>query len=270
MSKIEDKEGEFNEFMDELEDFLGKSSQSKEEDNVKEGIQGYLDLIDPASESVMPALPSLGSVKRVKDIQSSLGSAGKTEAKDSNKLIGKVSHFFKKSTNEKVDSSAIRENIATLLQPGKAKSLSKSFENKPKMTRASSALDLFNAPKKLSLDQFIRPEAEKVQDFTPQSKSSDQKWSYKERKVSLEAQPVRKQPVQKVAEKHKYEWDDIQDPVEKQNAILAKYGLKPRKNASEQEREEDELDDILNYECSEDVGRCQTTLRFCYLSSFEL
>ena len=265
MNRIEDKEGEFNEFMDELEDFLGKSSQSKEEDSVKEGIQGYLDLIDQKSESVMPSLPSLGSVKRVKDIQSSLGSAGKTEAKDSNKLIGKVSHFFKKSTNEKVDSSAIRENIATLLQPGKAKSLSKSFESKPKMTRASSALDLFNSPRKLSLDQYIRPETEKMEDFTPQRKSSDQKWSYKERKVSVEAQPA-KQPASlsaKVADKHKYEWDDISDPVEKQNAILAKYGLKPRKNASEQEKEEDELDDILNYECSEDVGRCQP--KFCFL-----
>ena len=260
MSRIEDKEGEFNEFMDELESFLGKSSQSKEENNVKEGIQGYLDLIDPESESAMPALPSLGSVKRVKEIQSSLGSAAcKTEAKDSTKLIGKVSHFFKKSTNEKVDSSAIRENIATLLQPGKAKSLSKSFENKPKMTRASSALDLFNAPRKLSLDQYIRPETEKVQDLSPQRKSSaDQKWSYKERKVSMDAQPAKK-PASlssaKVAEKHKYEWDDISDPVEKQNAILAKYGLKPRKKASEQEKEEEELDDILNYECSEDVGR---------------
>ena len=255
MNKIEDKEDEFNEFMDELEDFLGKSSHSKEEDNVKEGIQGYLDLIDPESESAMPALPSLGSVKRVRDIKSSLGSAGKTETKDTNRLIGKVSHFFKKSTNEKVDSSAIRENIATLLQPGKAKSIGKTFENKPKMTRASSAIDLFNAPKKLSLDQFIRPETEKTQDF---KKSSEHQWSYKERKVSTSTPPVPKpesRSVNREAEKHKYEWDDIEDPIEKQNAILAKYGLKPRKNASEQEREDDELDDILNYENSEDVGR---------------
>ena len=65
-----------------------------------------------------------------------------------------------------------------------------------------------------------------------------------------------------MAEKHKYEWDNIKDPVEKQNAILAKYGLKPRKLASELDREEEEMDDILNYECSEDVNRCKTKLNF--------
>ena len=258
MSNIEDKEGEFNEFMDELEDFLGKSSHSKEEDSVKEGIQGYLDLIDDQeSEAAVPKLPSIGSVKKVRDIKSSLSSAGKVETKDSNKLIGKVSHFFKKSTNEKVDSAAIRENIATLLQPGKAKTLSKSFESKPKMARASSALDLSTGPRKLSLDQFIRPEAEKTLELNSPKKNSEQKWSYKERK-SETPRPLVEKVAEKVAEKHKYEWDNIKDPVEKQNAILAKYGLKPRKLASELDREEEEMDDILNYECSEDVNRCKT------------
>ena len=252
---IVDKEDEFNDFMDELDNFLGKNSFSKEEIDVKEGIQGYLDLIDTQSQQDSRQLPVIGSVKRVKDIQSSLSTEKKAEEKEKTKLIGKVSHFFKKSTNEKVDSSAIRENIATLLQPGKAKILGKSFESKPKLARANSALDLTSAPKKVSLKQFTQPQSDTL---IPAKRKTAQEWSFKQPKP----QPKEKQDSRILArqkesaedEKYKYEWDGIEDPLQKQNAILAKYGLKPRKQKTEQE-EEDDLEDILNYECTDEVNR---------------
>ena len=247
-----DKEGEFNEFMDELEAFMGKTSNSKEETDVKEGIQGYLNLIDPEAGQDKAALPSLGSVRRISDIKSSLTSGANTEVKETNKLIGKVSHFFKKSTNEKVDSSVIRDNIANLLQPGKAKTLGKSFEKQSKLTRATSALDL-GPSKKLNIDQFFKPKVESVEAIPNPKKQS---WSYKEPKPPKLEHKIAEMMAKKAPapSQYKNEWDDIEDPIEKQNAILAKYGLKPVKTKTEEE-EDEELEDILNYECTDEMSR---------------
>ena len=140
-NKIVDKEKKFDDFLQELDDFMEGTSKTQEEETIKDGIKSYLDLIEPGQRRNEGALPEVGSARKIKDIKSKLSysdSASNTK-RDNSKLIGKVSNFFKKLTNEKCDSTAIKENIA---------SLSKSFESKPKLTRSSSCKTWFETNEK--------------------------------------------------------------------------------------------------------------------------
>ena len=145
MAQLKDRNEEFNNFMSELKDYMHEKSDSTEQENVKDNIRQYLKLIEPPAKNKRnPLLPEIGSARKVSDIKDSLSSNGEREfSKQVNKkMIGKVSHFFKKNTNEKLNSKVVQENIASLLEPGKAKLIKDSLEQKPKIKRSSSVIEI--------------------------------------------------------------------------------------------------------------------------------
>merc|ERR1712106_734958 len=263
-NQIIDKEKEFDDFLKELDVFMEGTSKNKEEENIKDGIKGYLDLIETEERRTETSLPEIGSARKIKDIKSKLSSSDSNSnvKKDNSKLIGKVSHFFKKSTNERVDSTAIKENIATLLQPGKAKIISKSFESKPKLTRSSSVAELpiSKLPKKMNFLSNKKDEKD-ILPAIPRSKKTYVNTSIKSEYKAPEVLEVKKSTF--VPKKYKSEWEDITDPEEKRNAILAKHGLKPMKKPKEDD--DSDIEDILNYENKDEMSEYEKDLKQRYL-----
>ena len=102
---------------------MNESSKSSEQQNVKGNIRQYLELIEPKQSSHRTEMPDISSARKIRDIKQSLNSSSeKSSSKTVNTdLIGKVTHFFKKNTNQKLDSNVVKENITSLLEPGKAK-----------------------------------------------------------------------------------------------------------------------------------------------------
>eukprot|EP00092_Neocalanus_flemingeri_P039775 GFUD01043315.1.p1 GENE.GFUD01043315.1~~GFUD01043315.1.p1 ORF type:complete len:2211 (+),score=819.60 GFUD01043315.1:247-6879(+) len=264
-NQIVDKDKEFDDFLSELDDFMAGTSKTREEEDIKYGIKGYLDLIEPGPKKNDPSLPEIGSARKIKDIKSKLSAPDESNnnKKDNSKLIGKVSHFFKKSTNEKCDSAVIKENIATLLQPGKAKILSKSFESKPKLTRSSSVAEIPRPKltKNMSFQPFQKEEKNKLEPL-PKSKKTYVNTSLKS-ESKVEPPKLLEKKSSYVPKKYKSEWEDITDPEEKRNAILAKHGLKPMKK--ERDDDDSDIEDILNYENKEEMSQYEKDLKQRYL-----
>jgi len=213
------------------------------------------------------SLPEIGAAKKIKDIKTKLSSESATNSKNVNaKLIGKVSHFFKKSTKEKCDSAAIKDNISSLLQPGKAKVLTKSFEAGPKLTRSASVVELPRA--KLPKKTIFQPKIEQF-DIVPSkprpSVSSNKAPQRPEKKSEVpKISAVRDERKSSfVPKKYKSEWEDITDPEEKRNAILAKHGLKPMKKPKEDD--DSDIEEILNYENKDEMAKYENDLKQQYL-----
>ena len=259
-NQIVDKDLEFDEFLRELDHFMKDTSKTDEENDAKKNIKGYLDLIVPAATKEESALPTIGPVRNINDIRSKLLQERESQESkaDNSKLIGKVSHFFKKNTKEKVDSSVLKENITSLLQPGKAKILSKSFEEKPKMTRCNSLMEIPRS----KLKKFTQKDQKN--DIIPPTESKPQKtWKYKQEQHSNKLKPkMSLNPELVQRPKFKSEWDAYTDPIEKQNAILAKHGLKPVRSKDDSDSD---IEDILNYENKDDMAKYEKDLKQRYL-----
>ena len=103
-----------------------KSSSTTAEEQFKTHLKGYINLIEDEQITSKKSLPKLPSGVNISDIKGHLSNSRieKTEKKDTKNSIGKVSTFFKKSTNESCkNNKLIKDNIASLLQPGKASSI---------------------------------------------------------------------------------------------------------------------------------------------------
>ena len=277
VSKIKDRDAEFEDFMAELSSYMNEKSDTDEKEAVKDNIRQYLQLIGSSENNRNSTLPSIGSARKVRDIKESLSTkSDKDNSKQVNtNLIGKVSHFFKKNTNEKLNSNVVKENIASLLEPGKAKLVKESLEKKPKIKRSSSVIDLpvSKGQNKLLFENKIN----NADDSGPSLASLKERqfntnFKYKNRgndnldsiKVMGSTKSAKKEPV-------KSQWDQYEDPEEKRKAILAKHGLKftPRQN------DDSEMEEILNYESKDDMKEYERELKQRYFlcdaedSSFE-
>ena len=263
VSQIKDRDDEFEKFMCELNDYMNDKSDTMEQEAVKDNIRHYLDMIDTSTSiSKHEKLPSIGSAIKVKEIRDNLTSNKMkelTSTQVNTNLIGKVSHFFKKNTNEKVNSNVIKENITSLLEPGKAKIMKANLEKKPKLKRSLSFVDM---PKtKLNKDLFEREtQKESLVPSLHALKERQSNWSFnyaKEEKDSFKVEsPQNKEPVKPI----KSQWDTFTDPEEKKKAILAKHGLKYI-----QRKEKDaDIDEILNYESKDDMKAYERELKQRY------
>ena len=263
VSQIKDRDDEFEKFMFELNDYMNDKSNTMEQEAVKDNIRHYLDMIDTStSKSKHEKLPSIGSARKVKEIKDNLTSNKMkelTSTQVNTNLIGKVSHFFKKNTNEKVNSSVIKENITSLLEPGKAKIMKANLEMKPKLKRSLSFVDM---PKtKLNKDLFERQtQKESLVPSLHALKERQSNWSFNYAKEGKDSFKVESPPNIEPLKPIKSQWDTFTDPEEKKKAILAKHGLKYI-----QRKEKDaDIDEILNYESKDDMKAYERELKQRY------
>ena len=263
VSQIKDRDDEFEKFMFELNDYMNDKSNTMEQEAVKDNIRHYLDMIDTStSKSKHEKLPSIGSSRKVKEIKDNLTSNKMkelTSTQVNTNLIGKVSHFFKKNTNEKVNSNVIKENITSLLEPGKAKIMKANLEMKPKLKRSLSFVDM---PKtKLNKDLFERQtQKESLVPSLHALKERQSNWSFNYAKEGKDSFKVESPPNIEPHKPIKSQWDTFTDPEEKKKAILAKHGLKYI-----QRKEKDaDIDEILNYESKDDMKAYERELKQRY------
>ena len=257
------KEDEFEVFMNDLEHFSNKSSSNKEEKIFKKELKEYLGF---RAENKNIVLPHIETPFKLADIQSRLAeSSNKSLPKPSNKTaIGKVSTFFKKSTKESCNNAKImKENIESLLQPGKTKLLKSSFEAKPNLRRSVSAIEI--VPGRLNVNKFVsppQPEEKKILHRERQHifQSKEEK---KYMPSSISTTKEFKQKDSLTVSKENSVWSDIEDPEERKNAILAKYGFKPAKNKLENEEDSD-IEDYLNYEHGSEIADYEEQLKAQY------
>ena len=266
VSQIKDRDDEFEKFMCELNEYMNDKSDTMEQEAVKDNIRHYLEMIDTSTSNYKhEKLPTIGSARKVKDIKDNLTSSKQkeyTSTQVNTNLIGKVSHFFKKNTNEKVNSNVIKENIASLLEPGKAKVMKANLEKKPKLKRSLSFVDM---PKtKLNKDLFeMQTQNESLVPSLHSLKERQTNWNYNHAKEKKDTFAVESHPKCKnISNKEpiKSQWDSFTDPEEKKKAILAKHGLK-----YVQRKENDaEMEDILNYESKDDMKAYERELKQRY------
>merc|ERR1712200_75226 len=105
--------------------------------------------------------------------------------------IGKVSTFFKKSTKESCNNAKImKENIESLLQPGKTNFLKGNFESKPKLQRSVSAMEI--NPGKLNMRDYFP--ASPHQEELPINRKEIVQFKYKQPKpvVDVKSMPVQR------------------------------------------------------------------------------
>lgn len=257
VAQLKDRNEEFNNFMSELKDYMHEKSDSTEQENVKDNIRQYLKLIEPPAKNKRnPLLPEIGSARKVSDIKDSLSSNGEREfSKQVNKkMIGKVSHFFKKNTNEKLNSKVVQENIASLLEPGKAKLIKDSLEQKPKIKRSSSVIEI--PVSKLSNKSVFAKKCD-VDDYDQGPSLSDlkaritsPKYKNVDKQTLFDRHQSRCTKAIQQPESIKSQWDEYKDPEEKRKAILAKHGLR---GPTRRENDSEEIEDILNYESKDDM-----------------
>ena len=264
VSKIKDRDTEFEKFMNELNNYMNDKSNTMEQEAVKDNIRHYIEMIDTSSRN-HEKLPSIGSIRKVKDIKDNLASNKQkeyTSTQVNKNLIGKVSHFFKKNTNEKVNSNVIKENIALLLEPGKAKILKENMEKKPKLKRSLSFVDM---PKtKLNKDLFEgHPQQESLVPSLQSLKQRVSNFNYAKAKEERDSFKLESSPKSKKIsneEPIRSQWDAFTDPEEKKKAILAKHGLK-----YVQRKDNDaDIEDILNYESKDDMKAYERELKQRY------
>ena len=262
-ASMQDKETEFEDFMKELESFSNYSSATEAELKFKTELRGYLDLIDTEKKIAQHNLPSLSNVVNISDIQERLEQQNQRLVKkqESNNAIGKVSTFFKKSTSESCNNSKLmKENIANLLQPGRAKLVKDSFETKPKLKRSVSEMEI--NPGKINVKSFFLPQ-EKPEELKPLPKSKGIFSQFKSKKSftpSITKDPLKKEEQIKSQRAPKPTWCHIEDPEERKNAILAKYGFKPAKKATSDDDDSD-IEDYLNYENTEEIAKYEQELK---------
>ena len=268
VSRIVDRDAEFESFMSELKDYMNESSACSEQQDVKDNIRQYLELIGPhqSPHNRASEMPEIGSARKIRDIKQSLSSSNeKSSSKTVNTdLIGKVTHFFKKNTNQKMESSnVVKENISSLLEPGKARLMKMSLESKPKLARCSSAIELpvTKLPKK-NLLSFTRKDPEAGGPSLASLKSRKEEKPrrlFSEARKPEVAQPGRQEKAK--APTYKSPWESIEDPEEKRKAILAKYGLKTDRNRQD---DQDDMEEILNYENKDDMKEYERELHKRY------
>ena len=268
------KENEFNNFMAELENFSNNSSSSKAEEEFKNELKSYLSFIETNKTSVKGALPSLSSAISVSEIQGRLKNQTEQQfnrKSDNNTAIGKVSMFFKKSTKEGCNNSNImKENIASLLQPGKAKTLKNSFETKPKLKRSVSELDI--NPGKINIKNlFFKPDTrEPVRQPRQETRTKSFHRNEKTYETVNKASDNRKEELMQVKKdmENSKGWSRIEDPEERKNAILAKYGFKPARKVKDTDEDSD-IEDYLNYENTAEIADYERKLKeqYCALES---
>ena len=266
VSEIKDKDEEFEKFMSELNDYMNEKSASTEQEEVKENIRQYVQLIEPRSRKNRTILPEIGSARKITDIKNELNSNNeKVEKQVNTNLIGKVSHFFKKNTNEKLNSKVVKENIASLLEPGNAKVIKANLEKKPKLQRSSSVIEL--PVSKLKTHSFFEQDGNDSEniptlDSLKASRKSSKSYKFQEERYSIRTEaPCLETKLKKPKlEPIKSAWDHITDPEEKKKAIMAKYGLRMPNH----EKRDADLEEILNYEHEEDMKEFEKELRQRY------
>ena len=260
---MQEKENDFENFMKELETFTSKTSATDEEVKFKTELRGYLDLIDTEKRYSSQQLPLLSNTVSISNIQGKLEKCNQSPVKKQDSKIGKVSTFFKKSTSESCNNSKLmKENIANLLQPGKAKLMKDSFETKPKLKRSVSEMEI--NPGKINVKNFFMPE-EKPKDIKVLPKNKGLFSQFRSSKQSVAASHSIKEVKQTVISppEPKQTWSRIEDPEERKNAILAKYGFKPAKKVVSDEEDSD-IEDYLNYENTEEITKYEQELRDRY------
>ena len=198
---------------------MNESSKSCEQQNVKDNIRQYLELIEPKQSSQKTEMPDLSSARKIRDIKQSLNSSTeKSSSKTVNTdLIGKVTHFFKKNTNQKLESNVVKENISSLLEPGKAKLIKMSLESKPKLSRSSSAIELpvTKLPKKhltFNTNQDREEGGPSLAELKSRREEKSRKLFSQMRKPKYEPQPERPVRQEPKPAKYKSQWDSIEDP----------------------------------------------------------
>ena len=263
---LRNKEEEFEEFMKELEDLSLTESSNEKENLFKEELKGYLELIETRTRKDQKALPELRSPKKISEMHEQLwASNNKSSQKPKNgSAIGKVSTFFKKSTKESCNNAKImKENIESLLQPGKTKFLKGNFESKPKLQRSVSAMEI--NPGKLNMRDYFP--ASPHQEELPINRKEIVQFKYKQPKpvVDVKSMPVqrteRDKQQQPKTKKIESVWSNITDPEERKNAILAKYGFKPAKVETE---DDSDIEDYLNYENGAEIADYEAKLKEQY------
>ena len=264
VSQIKDRDDEFEKFMSELNEYMNDKSDTMEQEAVKDNIRHYLEMIDQPSGSYRnEKLPIIGTARRVKDIKDNLTTNQQKEymTQVNSNLIGKVSHFFKKNTNEKLNSNVIKENIASLLEPGKAKIIKANLEKKPKLKRSSSVVDMPMTKLNKGMFESDSPNTDIVPSLhSLKERQSNLKFKYAEKDkmpIKLDISKYRKSTKQEPVIS---QWDDYTDPEEKKKAILAKHGLK----YFQRDNNEADMEDILNYESKDDMKAYEKELKQRY------
>ena len=261
ISNLDNKEGEFQRFLNELEDFSKTPSNMHEEASFKVGIKQYLSLIEQPNSEISKNMPALDSALKVSDIKSKLHNNQKTTKHSKNRSpVGKISNLFLMPLGDQ--HSKIEKDKVMLPMKGNASLIKKTFESKPKLVRSASEICVSKdrlKKEKIALFDTKLPTTSKTE-IKP-SKYSLTSTGQKELSNIIKSSAniihshQTKKPIQS-------EWDHILDPEERKNAILAKYGFKPAKQITEDDNSD--IDEYLNYEQQVEVGEYSEKLKELY------
>ena len=237
MQMSNQRDQEFESFMQELQGYSQTPSVNDEEDAFKYGLKSYLDLIEdegfvPNNDHQLPdiTLPSRMGELKDKILTSSTTKEGKKKAA----AVGKVKAFFNASRTE--DKTA---KSKPTIDSGKATKLKKMFEETPKkMTRTMSELNLIPERRKKVLIEPSKPDVQ-----IPTFKRRD---SVK-REMPRPVPSVHefKREIEQPKPRPQSTWGKIEDPEERRLAILAKHGFKPHEAIrSDKYHEDDPLNGV--------------------------
>ncbi len=266
---LDSKEEEFKRFLNELDSFSKSPSNIEEEASFKEGIKQYISLIEDSKKKKRNAnMPVLDSPLKVSDIKSKLGGAQNiSEPKKKSTPIGKISQLFTSPSQEKSTSTASREK-EILPKSGNASFMKRAFERKTNLVRSASEMCInYSKLKKDKVSKFESKNANQNSDekspinytHVP-DKRKPQKDDKTDTTVTSHRSPDKVRNLRQT--KPHSEWDHIQDPEERKNAILAKYGFKPAKKYADEDTSD--IEDILNYENHVDVNDYSEKLKELY------
>jgi len=255
LSNCDNKETEFQAFLNELDAFSKSPSNANEEASFKEGIKQYISLIEDSNPAKLNIkMPVIDSALKISSIKSKLSDSKETvKPKKTPAPIGKLSKKFSIPSNEKGGSVMSRDR-EMVTKPGYTNFVKRTLEQKTKFVRSSSDVcvnfDKLKREKLASFESHFMPgNAEKVpQKYAHSLKEKNPESNRKVSEVLESKSRWFPKECKDVDTKNaiKTEWDHIQDPQERKNAILKKYGFKPAKEYCDEDTSD--IEDYLNYE----------------------